>query len=247
MSPSQSSEDIPPQDLRHAFFVYVIESPSAPDLYAGIGEGHRMAQALELESIPCVVRTAINAEAFFAAFKFGLPQAIEATGRYPVIHLSAHGNEQGIQLSSGESIGWDVLRGLLLPVNESLNGVLLLAMSACQGFSACKMAMSADSETHPYIAMVGDFREPTWADTVVGFLTFYHLVAKGRGLQEAVDAMNIATGEIGWSLLWAEEIRQGFIEFASQKVDVSSAQAELESAAQGIDSPEAKVFRVGHG
>lgn len=55
------------------FFVYIVESPSASDLYHGRSEGGLVAQAIGLDLIPCVARTAINTEAFTAALRIGLP------------------------------------------------------------------------------------------------------------------------------------------------------------------------------
>ena len=123
---------------KYVFFVYIVESPSAPDLYRGRSEGALVPNALGLDQIPCLSRTAINREAFEAALQIGLPEAMKQfAGRYPMLHLSAHGASEGIQLSSGETISWPELRELLVPINESLGGDLLLCMSACEGYSAC--------------------------------------------------------------------------------------------------------------
>src|SRR5690349_12238880 len=100
------------------FFVYIVESPSAPDLYHGRFEGTRVAETLQLDGIPCVTRTAINSVAFGAALRIGLPEAMKQyPGRYPILHVSAHGSMEGIQLSSGEVIGWLQLRELIVPIN----------------------------------------------------------------------------------------------------------------------------------
>ena len=178
------TQEVPP---KYVFFVYIVESPSAPDLYHGRSEGTLVANALGLDHIPSVSRTAINREAFEAALQIGLPEAMKQfEGRYPVLHLSAHGAAAGIQLSSGDVISWPELRELLVPINESLGGALLLCMSACKGYSACQMAMQPqDDAKHPYFAMVGNFGEPTWSDTAVSYLAFYHLLAKGRAIQMA--------------------------------------------------------------
>src|SRR5258705_8448442 len=89
------------QAAKYIFFVYVVESPSAPDIYHGRSEGGLVVNALGLDAIPCVSRTAINREAFVAALRIGLTEAMkEFPGRYPILHLSAHGSNEGIQLST---------------------------------------------------------------------------------------------------------------------------------------------------
>ena len=89
------------------FFVYVIESPSALDLYHGRSEGALLAQAAALDHIPCVIRTAVTHDAFVAALRIGLPQSMTAyPDRLPIVHISAHGGQLGLQLSNGELISW---------------------------------------------------------------------------------------------------------------------------------------------
>ncbi|MBK9238737.1 MAG: hypothetical protein IPL75_00445 [Acidobacteria bacterium] len=235
---------------KYVFFVYIVESPSAPDLYHGRSEGALVASALALDQIPCVSRTAINRQAFEAALQIGLPEAMKQfAGRYPILHLSAHGASDGIQLSSGDIIGWAELRELLVPINESLGGALLLCMSACKGYSACRMAMQhQDDAKHPYFAMVGNFGQPTWSDTAVSYLAFYHLLAKGRSIPEGVGAMNATSGDQSWTAESAEETRQSFIEFLKTKSEPQEAQRELEAVADLAElSPDAKALESGVG
>lgn len=235
---------------KYVFFVYIVESPSAPDLYHGRSEGALVANALGLDQIPCVSRTAINREAFEAALQIGLPEAMKQfEGRYPVLHLSAHGAAEGIQLSSGDVIGWPELRELLVPINESLGGALLLCLSACKGYSACQMVMQhQDDAKHSYFAMVGNFGQPTWSDTAVSYLAFYHLLAKGRTIPEGVNAMNAASGHESWTAESAEETRQSYIDFLKEKSEPMEAQRELEAVAEQAElSPDAKALESGVG
>lgn len=235
---------------KYVFFVYIVESPSAPDLYHGRSEGALVASALGLDQIPCVSRTAINRQAFEAALHIGLPEAMKQfPGRYPVLHLSAHGASEGIQLSSGDIIGWTELRELLVPINESLGGALLLCMSACKGYSACQMAMQhQDDAKHPYFAMIGNYGQPTWSDTAVSYLAFYHLLAKGRTIPESVHAMNAASGHGSWTAESAEETRQSYIAFLKTKSEPMEAQRELEAVAEQAElSPDAKALESGPG
>lgn len=237
-----------PTEPKYTFFVYIVESPSAPDLYHGRSEGALVANALGLDHIPCVTRTAINPEAFVAALRIGLPEAMKQfPGRYPILHVSAHGAAQGIQLSSGDFVTWADLRQMLVPINESLGGALLLCMSACEGYSACQMAMQPqESVTHPYFAMVASYGQPTWSDTAVSYLAFYHLLAKGRTIPEAVHAMNAASGVDFWTAEAAEETRRSYIEFLKRSSQPAEAQRELETVAEQANlTPDAKALE-GH-
>lgn len=230
---------------KYTFFVYIVESPSAPDLYHGRSEGALVASALGLDQIPCVTRTAINPEAFGAALRIGLPEAMKQfAGRYPILHISAHGASKGLQLSSGDVVTWADLRQLLVPINESLGGALLLCMSACEGYSACQMAMEEQEDAkHPYFAMVGSYAQPTWSDTAVSYLAFYHLLAKGRTVPEGVEAMNAASGLDSWTAEAAAATHRNYIEFLKQSSQPGEAQRELETAAEEADlTPNAKAL-----
>lgn len=225
------------------FFVYIVESPSAPDIYHGRSEGALVAKAVELDRIPSVTRTVINPVAFDAALRIGLPEVMKAyPDRLPILHLSAHGAAHGIQLSNGDVLGWSDLRPMLTPINESLGGYLLLCMSACEGYSACRMAMQEGNGAHPYFAMVGNFGRPTWSDTAVAYSCFYHLLSKGYSVFNAVSGMKSASGDDRWTVETAEQSKQGYLEYL-QTVVPSDAQQELQAAADEAPArPEAKAL-----
>jgi hypothetical protein len=165
--------------------------------------------------------------------------------RFPILHLSAHGSTDGIQLSSGAVIAWPTLRDLLVPINESLGGALLLCMSACEGYSACKMAMQDGDARHPYFAMIGNYGKPTWSDTAVAYLAFYHLLAKGRSVRDAVAAMSAASGDSQWCVETADQSKQMYIDFVKRQTTPADAQLQLEAVAQREDlPPDAKALEV---
>jgi len=237
------------EQAQYIFFVCIVESPSAPDLYHGRSEGERVAQTLRLDGIPCVTRTAINREAFTAALRIGLPETMkEFAGRFPILHVSAHGSSDGVQLSSGEVISWLELRDLLIPINQSFDGALLLCMSACEGYSACQMAMQEGEVPHPYFVMVGNHAKPTWSDTAVAYLAFYHLLAKGRTIDEAVAAMAAASGDDNWLCESADQSKQSYLEFLKNQSAPADAQQQLEAVAEQEALPaNAKALEAGVG
>lgn len=227
------------------FFVYIVESPSAPDLYHRRSEGDLVAQALTLDGIPSVVRMAINEAAFKAALTIGLPESMKVYPEYlPILHFSTHGGVSGLQLSDESFLSWSALRELLIPINESLDGTLLLCMSSCEGFHACQMAMSAEDGPHPYLASVGHRGKPTWSDTAVAYSAFYHLLFRGKKVREAVDGMKAASGNADWVLHTAEEMKQGYLDFVKNR-DVAEAQRALEQRAEASDlPPDAKALEM---
>lgn len=195
------------------FFVYVIESPSDIDLYHRRTEGDVLVQSLRLAGINCVSRCAISNKAFCAALQVGLKEEMTSfSPRIPLLHISSHGDEEGIQLSSGESVTWEQLSGLLHPINAALNNNLVVAMSCCNGYSGIRMAMRTDDSPMPFFALVGSWEKPTWSDTVVAFSAFYHQLHKGVHVREAVQAMNAASG-CNFAVEWAEDQKQKYLDF----------------------------------
>ena len=217
-----------PDDKRINFFVFVIESPSAVDLYHRRSEGNLIQQAVNLNQIPCSVVTAINLESFEAALKVGLTESMRTfPDMIPMLHISAHGNQDGIQLSSGESIPWEYLSTLLMPINTALDNNLLICMSCCEGYSGTIMAKELSDEKYPFFAIVANSEKPLWSDTAVAYSTFYHLVAKGEFISDAVNAMRIASGNKTFWLETAVESRQSYIDYIA-KLNAEDVQVELD-------------------
>lgn len=229
-----------PPEKRLKFFVFIVESPSSVDLYHGRSEADLLGRAVGLNAIRCASRTAINLEAFVAAIRVGLHEEMTAKpGLIPILHISAHGFSDGIQLSSGEVLDWNALRQLLKPVNKALDGSLIVCMSTCEGYSGSRMAMVLDDPDHPFFAIVGNGGKPTWPETAVAFASFYHLVANGHYVSDAVKAMCVASGNSSFFLTTAEEAKQGYLEFVkNKKVDTEEAAQELQKEEKNEPSNE---------
>ena len=217
-----------PPEQRVKFFVFVIESPSAVDLYHRRSEGEIVRQAVELNGISCIVKTAISLEAFNACLKLGLSEAMsQRPGFMPLVHISAHGNSHGIQLSDGYAMSWAELKECLRPVNQALGGSLVVCMSSCEGYSGIRMAMYPEETNLPYFALIGCGAQPTWGETAVGYATLYHQLWRGEHIGRAVEAMRVASGNEAFFLEHAEQSRQNYIEYLNT-VNPVQAQENLE-------------------
>lgn len=200
------------------FFVYMVESPSPIDIYHGRKETELLDAATKLNGIPFFYKTAINETAFRAALILGIQEALDTIkDRLPILHLSAHGDGDGIQLSSGERILWTELKNLLMPINKAINGNLLLCMSSCEGYSGIRMAMDADAVEFPYYAIIGCGSKPTWAEAAIAYATLYHHVSQGEYIFEAVKKMRVASGKEDFYVKVATEAQQSFIEYLKLK------------------------------
>ncbi|HSW88416.1 MAG TPA: hypothetical protein VLG12_04600 [Candidatus Saccharimonadales bacterium] len=190
------------------FHVYIIESPGSKDFYHKIFEGESLEKTLRLSGIESSHRFCVDRENFVQAFRNGMIDYFKKSSLSPIVHISAHGNSDGLGLTNGDIILWDELRELLIPINKVLDGTLLVSMSSCEGFNGCKMAMNDDK--FPFSAILGPVLKPTWADTNIGFSTFYHLFAREEVIETCISAMNKASGN-SFGMQTAKQARELFV------------------------------------
>ena len=175
------------------FFVHIIESPSDKDFLQGRTEGRLLTNGLDIAQILFSYSVAVNREAFEYALKRRLSEGIVKYNLLPIIHFSAHGNNEGLALTNG-FIGWDELDVLLSSINSMMNGCLIVSISACSGFAGCKMAMKSNGPS-PFHGIIGPTEDISLSDTAISFLVFYNLLSKGVDILSAVDAMNSVSGK----------------------------------------------------
>lgn len=187
--------------------VSIIESPSATDILDNRREGYALTSALSLSGIPtqyfAVSSRATLQQAFEiiasnpASTKRIRDQRLVQNNLYvPFIHISVHGDEDGIYLTDETFIAWDELRDLLMSlkhitIDPNINRkCLILCLSACRGIHAKKMIR--DEEPWPFYVLVGSDVDVSWSDALTAWITFYHLsVTKFADPSVALERMNL--------------------------------------------------------
>lgn len=194
--------------MSSAFFVYLVESPKPHDLYDGRSEGPLIASAVALNAIPCSRRLVTNKDMLQRALTEGARDEMSHHGdKILLLHLSAHGNASGIAMTDGTMVPWHELMELFSPLNKAWGGKLLLCMSSCMGFAARNMALYSGADANPYLLCVGAEKDATWSQTAVGYATFYHYLASGRPILDAVRAMKVASNCNHFTLAEPEGVR----------------------------------------
>lgn len=197
----------------YEFAVFVIESPRADDAYWHRSEMAALQLVGQLDAIPVAGKFALDRPHVERALAEAVPQFVSGLRRPYVLclHLGAHGDAAGIELSSGERISWADLRGLLVPVCRLTAGLFLLSMSSCEGLNAQSTAISLLGEEElPFMAMVGSAGKPQWAETAVGYATLYHHLKTGASMPDAVQAMRAASRHPEFDWVRAEAVREEF-------------------------------------
>src|SRR5688572_22876590 len=112
--------DSPP---RPNFKIFMLESPAPGDLLEGRCEGRALSEALLLANIPNQYFSIDNKETllnYLGRIRHEIKESFlssVSTGQPAIscwLHLSCHGNESGISLTSGEFINWNELRSALV-------------------------------------------------------------------------------------------------------------------------------------
>lgn len=212
-------------------FVHIIESPSPGDLLDGRTEGRALSEALRLADIPHCYNLATNKESLRGALGERLVQAWKHFNQPPILHLSMHGNTEGVALTSEEFISWHDLRGELLPLLEAMQGALLITMSACGGGAAFRMAMYDDDKV-PFWALVGNAADVVWSDAAVAYIAFFHLFFKGRTVEACVEGMRSASGNPTFLVISGKRTRDNWIA-NNRKKNFRSALEKLGRLAEG--------------
>lgn len=177
----------------YPYSVHVIESPSPIDLLDQRQEREALHRALRSAGVGIEGYLAVNRRTLASALVRIVKRPQIPRARHTIIHLSTHGNPHGIELTSGELVDWAQLGEAFRSINEATGGTLLLCLSACHGLRALKMVSSRHEL--PFGTLVGPTAEVLWTDSLVAFLSFYHLVIfKNAPPETAVLAMNTAAG-----------------------------------------------------
>lgn len=202
--------------------VYIIESPSDKDCLYGNYEGHLLIEALRVFSVHHYYCLSVNKQTFTEAIE--MVKSIIQNREFPFLHISAHGNENGIQLTDKTFIKWEELKKILIPINDALSGGLCIGMSSCLGFHACRMAMNLIGKL-PFFGLVGPTKEIPFNDIKIAFVTFYYRLLKKRSTgEDAVNAMKIASNNPYFDIilasyakqLWTENLMRIFKELQAQ-------------------------------
>ncbi len=117
-----------------------------------------------------------------------IKKAVVSQGCIPIIHIEAHGSEEGIQLNSGEFVPWKHMAGLLREINIHTKNNLLIVVSAC--FGAHGIHIADVLEITPFFGIIGPNIEVTSRECAQGYQRFYQSLLKNLNLTQARQELN---------------------------------------------------------
>lgn len=199
--------------VREKFFVHIIESPSPEDLLDGQTEGVMLSAFLKLTGIPFLYNLVVDRERLLEALQNRITEGVEQFGAKPLIHISAHGGEDGIQLTGQREaracLPWSDLGRMLGPINRDFDGVTL-CLSCCGGAHAKQMAEMLSANRLPMAWVVGTTKKPHYDDAALAFAVFYYLFRRGRPMDQIIKAMNTVSKEGGFAVHDAKKVQKEY-------------------------------------
>lgn len=189
------------------FFVYIIESPNNDNFFDKVFEGESLSSSLKLMDIESIHRFIISRENLEYALKEEVINLAIDKKLRPIIHISAHGDHEGIQLTDNDEVYWNDLADLLKPLSSLLEGKFILCMSSCKGFSAFEMALTLDKQL-PFFNIVGNTQDVNWDDALVGFTSFYHILKKTMDFSKGIEALKVSSGNKNFDAVSANIVKE---------------------------------------
>lgn len=206
---------------RRILDVHIIESnrPTEP-----IAEGMALTSILKISDIeahPYVVGTRADLKAAVATIA-AHPRCIPHHRHFlPFFHFALHATRRGILLRGKELIQWPELLTIMTPLRERLQGNLLIAMSACEGFFGFRLACCF--ERYTYYFLVGPRTRIDWRDSLLAYHVFYHSLFFRRAKPpKAVDAMNrsLLSRSYAFDYTLGPEVQRNFKKYLSIDEDI---------------------------
>lgn len=201
-------------------FVHIIESPAPQDLVEDRCEGRVLGEALGIAGIQHVYSLAVNRDMFRYSITNRLLHAVVRFQSPPILHVSAHGNSEGIALTNGEQITWIELADLVRPLANTLEGNLIVCLSACSGAAGCRMAMESSSG-HTFGVLVSNTAAVSWADAAVAYVAFYHRLFRDSSVAEATAAMKSASGDQNFVWFLGSAVKHKWNRWISERQELA--------------------------
>lgn len=196
------------------FYVHIVESPAPAELRDLRTEGQALCSVLDIAGIPYSYSLAVDLDQFHIAMTDEVDEAIDEFRKPPILHLSTHGSEQGIQLTNQEELLWSDLADYIRPINEILAGGLGVCMSCCGGAHGVQMAKIIRRERLPYKWIAGSFADVMLPDIALAYSVFYRRFHCGDYGDDGdlIKTVRAASGIADFAIWDGERIQEKYLQ-----------------------------------
>lgn len=105
----------------------------------------------------------------------------------PVVHVEAHGWDNGLQLASGDLVSWTELKEWITPLNVAMRLGLLFVLAACKGATFTKAIRLSDPA--PLWGISGPTQDVTAGRIEADFRAFYRALFDGCSTKDMLAAL----------------------------------------------------------
>ena len=136
--------------------------------------------------IPLTRRRVETAPDLYAQLSQVASTAVEKN-LWPLLHIEAHGDKDGLQLAKGDVVKWADLQPYFLALNKATRNHLLIMMAACKGFHGIK-AMLDPADHAASLRLLGGPAEETPAGRLEDAMKgFYSSLLRTGNLDDAIS------------------------------------------------------------
>lgn len=166
--------------------VFIAESVSSSDFYAGRTDGHAAKEVVRLHQIRCEYRVVLD--------RIHLKKAVQEALKddFGVFHLSCHGDDDGIRLSDGEDLGWSALAAILKPLASEKR---LLVMASCSGgYAGLATELRKAQAIFGYVFGSTAEAGVSFTHSCLAWSVLYNRLIEGqfhkKGIKKTIDGIN---------------------------------------------------------
>ena len=164
-----------------SYEVLIIESRSYNDIYADRHEGRTLKEILRMQGVGANYVEVTNLEQLMKTIKKAQNNAVK------YVHISAHGAEDGFQLTDETFVSWKDFDSIGWPFLKDV----------CIVFSSCDVAKGVAGlfDFHKTFcnAIVAPSRKIYWDEGLVAYTAFYYRAGKSNSTKSDVEVMNRIT------------------------------------------------------
>jgi hypothetical protein len=122
---------------------------------------------------------------------------VEENGVIPILHFEMHGSTKGLELESGEILGWDVLGTWFRAINVLTKNRLMVVLALCHGTEAVNQIIPFLPA--PFRCLIAPEGKVSFGLIEEGFDAFYDEIH--NGIVGAVSALNKHRDDTGFFYL----------------------------------------------
>lgn len=124
-----------------------------------------------------------------------IKSSFQDTGKIPLIHFETHGDQDGLELRSGEFVPYTDLCPLFREINILTKNNLFIVSATCHGGHLAFLLHGSITEPCPFWGILGETERVSQLDVVSGYSAFYRELLDSVNINSALCKLNEAVSD----------------------------------------------------